>query len=75
MTRDPDEARDRAIEAEEGRLRTLTVGDLIDEYQVVPARLAEVTGHPQGYDNPTTYGFDLASIIGALAAQNLEVEP
>ena len=75
MKQDPDEALERAIEAEVDTLLAMTVGDLIDEYQVVPARLAEVTGHPQGYDNPTTYGFDLASIIGALAAQNLEVEP
>ena len=72
---DPDEARDRAIEAEVDALRGWPVGDLIDHYQLVPARLAEVTGHPQGCDDPTVYGFDLAAIVEALAARNLGVEP
>ena len=75
MTRDPDEARERAIEAEAERLADMTVRDLIGEYQLVPARLAEVTWHPQGADNPTIYGLDLGSIVEALAARNLGVEP
>ena len=73
--RDPDEARERAIEAEVRAMRYMTVGDLIDMYQVVPARLAEVTGTPRGCENPTVYGFDLGAIVEALAARNLGVEP
>ena len=72
---DPDEARERAIEAEVDRLRAMWLGDVIDEYETVRARLPEVTSNPRGADNPGIYGFDLGAIVEALAARNLGVEP
>ena len=75
MTQDQDEALERAIEAEVERLADMTVRDLVSEYQLVRARLSEVTGSPRGCENPTIYGFDLGAIVEALAMRNLGVEP
>lgn len=77
VTRDPEELADlqeAAIEREVGRLRGMTLGEVVDRHCTVTCRLCEVTRPPAGTAYAPRHIFSLESIVWALAAENLENE-
>ena len=67
-------ARDRAIEAEVARLRSLTVGELVDTHGLFHARLLDLANVPSTDLSRTVMGFDLEAIVRELATQAVEYQ-